>query len=821
MKIAGRLVVMAVVALCVSEADAQVALETKDGLRIELSTRGRVKAVSVDRGDCRNAEGASGFQIVDAATDECVEVAGRVERTDRGARQEATLEKLGLAFEANYLVHDDHIKILGAVRDLRGKDRAVDVLYRLPVGGERWHTWVDLTTRRTLVVPAAELPARGRRLELWVLGFEIDAKEGFVALGSTEEAQRPIGPFGAEEGNETHRAFVVRGIARSDLREGRLTVRLENPTGAGIWFGVLGLLLRAESKVSDERATERLMSDLKGELQTSLATWRSTGIDDGPPHGWGSGLSIGDGQAAIVELQVGRHAQGPEAVKGLREDSDIYPWKVLVREKPPVAVTLAVPADKPCIFDLYFDPDLRALVLKQSYGLSPDAAGPLKSRASFALVIYRSDPAWGFRAAAKKYYDLYPRMFERRAMADGCWLYGAEPTRRVPNPKDFKYHECPSYEIDEELGIGSYPYRIPGQRSISRLQKLPKSYQEAMAAFEAYQYQPGNSYGGPRVKDEIANCRMLKANGEYAITIREYFGKKMVTFPVNTDPSLFEDKELWTVAKFEKEWLEKALAEHPEMDGVYLDAPPAWCTKHLDHRRDHFPYADIPLTYDPVDKSPAIHGRFAALELLARLRERLWPEGKTVFPNMGPRIKHTYHYFYSDIAGIESVRPTVSHLNFHRTAAYQKPVLLLPYKLLPNEHLWRLATLYGIFAGGAKTQRIVKDYETLKPLYERYMPVVRRLSAAGWEPVTAARVEADDLLMERFGPKNGELLLTIYNRAEENITARVRIERQRLGIRSLAAVEELFTGQCPAPREPIEIVVPAKELRVLALRLQQ
>ena len=64
-------------------------------------------------------------------------------------------------------------------------------------------------------------------------------------------------------------------------------------------------------------------------------------------------------------------------------------------------------------------------------------------------------------------------------------------------------------------------------------------------------------------------------------------------------------------------------------------------------------------------------------------------------------------------------------------------------------------------------------------------------------------------------------MLTIYNRDEREVTADVTLELNRLGGGQVAAVEELLTGQQIAPREPIEIAVPARDLCVLAVKLEQ
>jgi hypothetical protein len=44
-------------------------------------------------------------------------------------------------------------------------------------------------------------------------------------------------------------------------------------------------------------------------------------------------------------------------------------------------------------------------------------------KASFSFVLYTSDPAWGFRAATLKYYQMFPSSFTRRISPEreGGW----------------------------------------------------------------------------------------------------------------------------------------------------------------------------------------------------------------------------------------------------------------------------------------------------------------------------------------------------------------------------------------------------------------
>jgi hypothetical protein len=52
------------------------------------------------------------------------------------------------------------------------------------------------------------------------------------------------------------------------------------------------------------------------------------------------------------------------------------------------------------------------------------AATKLGGRGTFTFYLYRSDPAWGFRAATKKYYTIQPEAFVRRTdpAREGGWF---------------------------------------------------------------------------------------------------------------------------------------------------------------------------------------------------------------------------------------------------------------------------------------------------------------------------------------------------------------------------------------------------------------
>ncbi|CAA9292869.1 MAG: hypothetical protein AVDCRST_MAG93-4035, partial [uncultured Chloroflexia bacterium] len=98
------------------------------------------------------------------------------------------------------------------------------------------------------------------------------------------------------------------------------------------------------------------------------------------------------------------------------------------------AVTVAMPLNVPRFAKLQYD-SRRGLSITFDLGVSK-AAKKLKGKATFTILLFKSDPSWGMRAAIKKYYDIHPQSFVRRTdpRREGFWF--VRPSLEVlDNPK--------------------------------------------------------------------------------------------------------------------------------------------------------------------------------------------------------------------------------------------------------------------------------------------------------------------------------------------------------------------------------------------------
>jgi hypothetical protein len=84
------------------------------------------------------------------------------------------------------------------------------------------------------------------------------------------------------------------------------------------------------------------------------------------------------------------------------------------------------------------------------------------------------------------------------------------------------------------------------------------------------------------------------------------------------------------------------------------------------------------------------------------------------------------------------------------------------------------------------------QYERDRPLFKKYIPIIRELCAAGWEPVTGARTSEADVLIERFGSwEENNLHFSLRNAGEKAASFSVLVEAPP---GTEAAARELVSG---------------------------
>ena len=513
---------------------------------------------------------------------------------------------------------------------------------------------------------------------------------------------------------------------------------------------------------------------------------------------------------------------------GANGHHSVYPFGCIAGEQ---ALALAIPMDYPIYHRIAASPASRQLFLAADLALT-EATTKFPNRADFSFVIYRCEPRWGLRSAAERYYRIFPRFFERRMSEDGgwvCWGNCEGMTNLVE--LGFKYHWGPggpeAVAFDDANGLYSFLYNDSARyfADVGQFDHRPKR-DEAVAGmrllldaenpreqilsvrdkatgrrrYEGRESAMGREAAENWLKDSIAAVKAsaaLDSNGEievgYLTNRKDWGGEDWWTGRCfcNIDPDipggygqfLFDRILAPTVADYRE--------QGGELDGFGLDNYFSNCHA-LDFSRDHLAACDFPPTFATGDFRPVIVGDTMVYEWVVELKRRLEAEGKWLMANTG-RQPFPFAQHLLDMNGLEwglarTAPPT-------RALAYHKQVVTLPVKPEHYEEPFIKAHLpMAAFPGGyASKTRFAPDTE-VAGLYAKYVPIIKRMNAAGWEPIPWATSDTDEVSIERFGAEL-PMLFSAHNHGEEVCRAAISVELEPLEITAARSARDLVTGE--------------------------
>ncbi len=276
----------------------------------------------------------------------------------------------------------------------------------------------------------------------------------------------------------------------------------------------------------------------------------------------------------------------------------------------------------------------------------------------------------------------------------------------------------------------------------------------------------------------------LDAGGRYQLDYHGYLWQESTTggtqgWVINPDPDLPSPNayELFRENYF--------LLDLEQNDGVYLDSVTVTSGfgRWENRRLNHLAFSDTPLSFSNDDGGPAQLAPQAHAELYRALGAELHPAGKHLFGNVFPEAMRFCAHL-NDVMGSETDKLVEADRlsRIRRTLAGTKVVTnLLQYnwdvptyitteemeRYIRGQLFWGfypgVSSGGGMWVGGAPDRYFSHPdlYERDRPLFRRYIPVIRQLGAAGWEPVTAATGGASASI-ERFGDfTRGPVLLTV------------------------------------------------------------
>ena len=280
----------------------------------------------------------------------------------------------------------------------------------------------------------------------------------------------------------------------------------------------------------------------------------------------------------------------------------------------------------------------------------------------------------------------------------------------------------------------------------------------------------------------------------------------------------------------------------PPPVGVYLDSFEMG-SRIPNYRREHLAASDLPVVFDAQGR-PCQLLYFHSLEFVREVARRQHQAGGMTFAN-GTPWDFPWGAAWLDVMGTEvSWAPGGKYVPdrdevmcYRRALCYQRPYLLLlntVYEDFPPawvERYLQRCLAYGVFpsffshnaADNPYWQR-PDLYNRDRALFKRYIPIIKRLGEAGWEPVTWARADDPHVYLERFGRPGGAILLTAFNDSDKGRRARLTLELAALGATVTGEAKELLSGaqvplQVAGEVGSLELELGPEEVKVLSLGL--
>jgi hypothetical protein len=521
-------------------------------------------------------------------------------------------------------------------------------------------------------------------------------------------------------------------------------------------------------------------------------------------------------------------------------ECSIYPWASVSGAD--AGLSLAIPIDQgPRVFLLQHDPTSHELSVTFFFGLCADAARH-RSRGPFSILLFSHDPAWGMRSTLDRYYRLFPAVFAKRHPHEAYLNYGNlerfDPAThelvidhkvRIPDASDFgegyvhldHVHGCYQY-MQTTLGN---PSARPSDAEVVRYLASPAG----VGAITSRRYVPVEEFEKRLVYD--AEERIAYIGDTKFFAARQGYNQKDsagwgLNFRVNEDPDIspFLAARAWdraaahTRSPNRRPW--DAMFSADAIDGYFSNSQ---C---LDHRREHFKTTLVPLTFDAQIRKPALSNMIWDF-----LHKAWWPitaKGQLVISGNANTYEQLFTAPYTDILLLENDWD-VKHpgrLDRYVRAIYGRKLCRYwrvwnragGYGEQEPENVFRhfnRGVAYGIFPSVYGTQAAPGGIEPYRAAYREHVPVLEKLSAAGWEPVPYARA-TNGVVVERFGSyEGGNLYFTLRNYTPAAVETLLTLEREGLGVMESAslravAILPMAVGHVTVPTDPLPISIAAE-----------
>ncbi|MFO8013036.1 MAG: hypothetical protein R6X20_06985 [Phycisphaerae bacterium] len=449
------------------------------------------------------------------------------------------------------------------------------------------------------------------------------------------------------------------------------------------------------------------------------------------------------------------------------------------------SMALVIDPDTPCFYRLGYSAGTRLLYAACDIGLAPE-----KPDAEVRFLSFQFEGLLrGFRGALETMYRLFPGYYRCRVPAMGLWM-PFHKISEVQGWRDFGFafkEGTNETAWDDARGITTFRYTEPMTWWMRMPEGTPRTYEAALAHAKTL------AEKGDRRAKALLTSGCHDADGRFAVRFRDTPWCDGAVWSMNSMPHVEGE-----VTDFRNKWNAEVAERYDgedakgRLDGEYVDSSEGYVTDVLDFRRDHFAAARTPLVFESDTHRPAIFRGLIAFEYVRALEKEMRRRGRLMMANGAP-TRLPWLVPLLDVCGTETNwnpggmwRPmSVENLFYRRALCGPKPYCFLMNTRFeafgPDlvERYMKRALAWGMFPGFFSHNASEGHYFSRpdlynrdRPLFKKYVPLVKRVAEAGWQPVTRVASSEATVYVERWG----ERYLTVFNDSPERQTAGLTLE---------------------------------------------
>jgi len=498
---------------------------------------------------------------------------------------------------------------------------------------------------------------------------------------------------------------------------------------------------------------------------------------------------------------------------------------------------MGIDLEIPLVYRLGAEKD-KGLIAEFDVATSP-LTEKFPNRAFFKLCTFSFDSKWGMRSALEQYYSIFPEAFKKRVINEGIWL-PFTALRSIPQWEDFGFafhetswnnkdkkdgKELPNILSDKGTDVLSFQYTEPWDIQLPILTKVipyDTLVSDKMILQEHREYV---SNSATEDKNGLLQARRLETpwfSSGWAVSIT-----------TNCDPDLPGFNRYQYVLQDE---IRPAIKMN--VDGIYFDSM-EWNWHHdLNYRNEHFKFTDYPLTFSSDVARPAIWNFTSEFEFMKKIADEMHAQGKLAMGNghgWNPFAAANLDLFGAELNWYSADDHNTEALDFKRAISFQKPIVFLlneglndkaftdaPYK--GYEIYFEKLLAYGFFpsffsvdASNDPYWKDQKKIENGRPFFQKYIPIIKQIAAAGWEPVILASGNIESVRIERFG-EAGDLFFTVRNNGNKDVQCIVSPDLSALKISGKLSATEMVSNQpVKIENNQLYLNIPAQRTQVIQI----